>query len=354
MPSQPTHAVVFAIPGDLHLTQSGLENHRAALWMTDEINDWVLPDFVQFIGDNVQHAGEDEFRLFQDLSGRLRVPFEVLVGDHDVYEDPAAHRFRRFLGATYGATSRAAFRFLRLNTLEHQPLGFSDEQLDWFRREVDSAAERGEPAVVFQHHYPFKVYEEFSGPGVAAWREIVQTRPIAAIFTGHTHYGQIANDGRNVSITTRSIGDPEGGPPGFTLAYLRGDDLAVTYRSIDQRGPIALITHPRDLLLATGPRHIVSGDDHVRVHVWSRGPIKQVEGRLDGGDWSALSEDENDEWRCGLTCSRLSKGEHRFEVRACDQEGNVARNSIRFLFDPTGRYTPVPRAEPAVTSTAFC
>ena len=41
---------------DLHLTEPGLDNHRTALWMVGEVNDLVRPDFVQFIGDNVQIA----------------------------------------------------------------------------------------------------------------------------------------------------------------------------------------------------------------------------------------------------------------------------------------------------------
>ena len=57
----------------------------------------------------------------------------------------------------------------------------------------------------------------------------MQTRRIAAIVTGHTHYDQIANDGRNVAIALRSIGDPEGGAPGYAVVYLHGTDLAVAY-----------------------------------------------------------------------------------------------------------------------------
>ena len=78
----------------------------------------------------------------------------------------------------------------------------------------------------------------------------MQSQRIEAIVCGHTHYWQVANDGRNVAIATRSIGDPEGGPPGYTLLYLRGDDLAATYRSVEDRGPVVLVTHPRERLLA--------------------------------------------------------------------------------------------------------
>jgi calcineurin-like phosphoesterase family protein len=280
--------VVFVFPGDLHLTEPGLANHRAALWVMDEVNRLIRPDFVQFIGDNTQHAHEEEFRLFRDVCERLEVPFHALVGDHDVHADQEAVGFRRHVGETHGASSLRGFRFIRLNTLEHRPLGLSGEQARWFRAQVDEAVGGDKQVVVFQHHYPFKVWEQFDGPGIETWREVVQSRRITAIFTGHTHYGQIANDGRYVAITTRSIGDPEGGPPGYTLAYLHGEDLAVTYRSIDDEGPVVLVTHPREKLLATGPRHIVSGPDRICVRTWSAAAVTTAQGRVDDGGWFDL------------------------------------------------------------------
>ena len=63
----------------------GLDNHRTALWMVDEVNDLIRPDFVQFIGDNVQDASDEQFRLFGDLTSRLSVPWFALVGSFTVF-----------------------------------------------------------------------------------------------------------------------------------------------------------------------------------------------------------------------------------------------------------------------------
>jgi 3',5'-cyclic-AMP phosphodiesterase len=95
--------ITVVIPGDLHLTDSDLENHRVAHWVVDEINGLIRPDFVQFIGDNVQDATDEQFNLFDELRGRLQVPHFALVGDHDVKGDPTAAGFRRHVGATYGS-----------------------------------------------------------------------------------------------------------------------------------------------------------------------------------------------------------------------------------------------------------
>jgi hypothetical protein len=230
----------------------------------------------------------------------------------------------------------------------------SPEQLNWFRNEVEKSLAIDEQVVMFQHHYPFKVYEEFAGPGIDTWREIVQTQRITAIFSGHTHYGQIANDGRNVAITTRSIGDPEGGPPGYTIAYLRGDDLAVTYRSVEDRGPLALITHPRRLILATGHQHIVTGLDWIHVRVWPISAIREVRARFDGGEWFPMRMSQTNEWVHSLEGDGLAKGEHRLDVEVLDHDGLKGGDAIAFLVDPTGRYTPVPQVWPTVTATAFC
>ena len=96
--------VTFVVPGDLHLTEPGLENHRVALWMVGEVNDLIRPDFVQFIGDNVQDATEEQFRLFDDLRGRLDGPAFALVGDHDVKGDPEA---RASAGTSARLTARS-------------------------------------------------------------------------------------------------------------------------------------------------------------------------------------------------------------------------------------------------------
>jgi Icc protein len=347
-------AVVCVVPGDLHLTEPGLDNHRVALRAVDEINDLIRPDFVQFIGDNVQDGTAEQFRLFREIASSLRVPWHALVGDHDAQGDPSAARFRAFVGEPHGVVSLRGFRFVRLNTQEAKPTGLLAAQLRWFREQVDAALAADERVVIFQHNYPYKVWETFAGSGIDDWRQIVQTRQIRAIFAGHTHYGQVANDGRNVAIATRSIGDPEGGPPGYTLAYFQGEDLAVTYRSTDDQDPVVLITHPREKLLATDGRHIVSGPDHIYVRTWPAEAVTSAQGRVDNEDWFDLLPLEPGVWGHTLAGDRLTKGEHTLEVRAVDAEGLRGGQCIGFMVDPTGRYTPIPMVRPVVTGTAFC
>jgi len=350
----PEDTVIVVIPGDLHLTEPHLENHRVAQWVVDDVNGLIRPDFVQFIGDNVQDATDEQFHLFNALRARLEVPHFTLVGDHDVKDDPIAAGFRRHVGAPYGAISLRGFRFIRLNTQESRPLGLSTQQIAWFCGEIESALAGGERIVIFQHNFPYQIWENFDGPCVDAWRAIVQTHRVEAIVCGHTHYWQVANDGRNVAIAVRSIGDPEGGPPGYALLYLQDDDLAVTYRSVEDRGPVVLVTHPRERLLATAPRHVVNGRDQVVVRTWSESEIVSVRCRVDDAAYTGLAPSGDCHWSCPLAGDRLSKGEHALEVVAVTGDGIQGSQRTRFMVDPTGRYTAVPEVQLVVTSTAFC
>jgi 3',5'-cyclic-AMP phosphodiesterase len=346
--------LVIMIPGDLHLTEPGLDNHQVGRWAVEQANTLIHPDVVQFIGDNVQNGTQAQFDLFKRLAEPLQMPWYALVGDHDLDQERSDGLFRANVGAGFGTCMLKGHRLIRLHTQEAKPLGLSFEQLDWFRQQVDFGLSAGERVVVFQHNYPYQIWEDFAGPGADVWREIVQTRRITAIFSGHTHYWQIANDGRNVCVAGRSIGDPEGGPPGYTLVFLHNEDLAVCYRTIQDSEPIVLITHPRDYLLALGPAHVVSGRDCVRARIWSRRPLATVQYRLDSGPWMPLEPVGCQDWAGPLGGDKLAKGQHSVHVVAETENGTCGEQAIDFPVDATGRFTAVPGVRPLVSATAFC
>lgn len=347
--------VVFVWPGDLHLEFPDRPNYQTALWMADEVNELIRPDFVQFAGDNVQHARDPEWALFKNVWSKLKMPFHALVGDHDAHHDAGAHAYQAQLGTTYQAFTVGGYRFICLNTMQFRPLGMREEQVIWFRYEVDAALVRGERVVVFQHHYPFQVWEDFLNmPGMMAWREVIQTRPITALFAGHTHYGQVANDGRYVYVAVRSIGDPEGGAAGYAVVHLDGEEFAFTYRQAEDRGPVALITHPRRLILAITAAHIVTGPTEAKIRAWSNVPITSAQGRVDDGAWSDLRASGPLTWTYPLAGDTLAKGEHTLEVKLTDGNNATGTDRITFLCDRSGRYNPFPMVEPVVRETKFC
>jgi hypothetical protein len=161
-------------------------------------------------------------------------------------------------------------------------------------------------------------------------------------------------DGRNALITVRSIGDPERGGPGYAVVYCRGDDLAVTYRSVEEHGPVVLVTHPRERLLAKGPRHIVSGPERMVVRVWSAARVCAVRYSIDDGPWAGLELLDDGHWQGRLPHDRLTKGVHSLAAVAVAADGTEGRQRIDFAVDPTGRYTAIPQVRPMVSATQSC
>ena len=209
--------------------------------------------------------------------------------------------------------------------------------------------------MVFQHNYPYQIWEDFAGPGIDGWREVVQTRRVQAILCGHTHYWQVANDGRNVAVATRSIGDPEGGPPGYAVAYLRGEDFAVAYRPAEDRGPLVLVTHParRAAVHRPGPRRPRGGRGAGAGLVGRAGGCGGG-GRIDGAALVPAGPGRATASGPARCPRRLPKGEHRLEVRAERRGRGDREQGIEFAVDPTGRFTAVPGVRPRVESTNFC
>ncbi len=157
-----------------------------------------------------------------------------------------------------------------------------------------------------------------------------------------------------MSLATRSIGDPEGGPPGYTILYVRGDDLALAFRPVNESGPVVMITHPRDRLLATSSRHIVRGSDRILVRAWPDAEISGVRCRIDDGDWSELQPLDDGHWTGPLPGEQLDKGEHSLEVIGAAPGQSRGQQHISFMVDPTGRYTAFPETRPVVRQTRFC
>lgn len=347
-------SVCFAWMGDLHLTEPGCLSERVARRFLQELESWVRPDFVQFAGDNAQEATDGQFACFQQLRQGLTVPNFSLVGDHDVHHDPEGASYLRWVGEPCGVLTLGNYRFVRLNSLNPPPLGFAEEQLDWLEQQCREARSAGQILVWLQHHYPFKVCEAYMGPGIERWRHMVETYEPLAVFCGHTHYGQVANDGRRIFVASRSIGDPEGGPPAYTLAHLQGDRLALAVRQANQAGPLVLITSPCSTLLATRGEHVVQGAGEVEVRIWSEHPVLQVAGRVDNLPWLKFCQQSNGYWSAALDTEGWMKGNYRLSVSAYADNGTVGEQSIEFRFDPTGRWAPVPRVDRDVVITEFC
>jgi len=151
-------------------------------------------------------------------SVRRQLPVPNLVDPSGVVHCMMPEAFYRFDVGSY--------RFLALDAFASDTpkvFDLSSEQLDWLRHELELARATQKRSVLFLHCYPSEL-GEFSSPLC----DLIKRYGVLLVDMGHTHYNEIANDGLTLYTATRSTGQIEEGPVGFSVTNL--DNAVVTCR----------------------------------------------------------------------------------------------------------------------------
>lgn len=251
-----TDVLVYAHIGDLHLVGPDDTNARDLAAIVAKLT--CLRDGLDFVfvpGDNADNGLPEQYALARRLLAPLPVPVEVITGDHDM-EGGSLLAFRAGLRATPlpAAFDAGGVRclFLDICGAGHGGADFrlGAEQRDWLAAELRRADEHGRRCVVFMHSYP----ADLRGPGeTAAVNAAFAAARVLLVDMGHTHYNELANDGRTIFAATRSTGQIEEGPVGYSLVAIDGGVVSWRFRELDTQAPAVLLTAPADRRLVTDP-----------------------------------------------------------------------------------------------------
>ncbi len=281
--------------------------------------------FVFLPGDNADDGSVASYTAVRKALESLTLPWFAIVGDHDVHER-SYDNFRRFMGDELRyAFTVGDVRFVAMNAFEEpRPDAFvvSDEGLAWLERELSAA---DGTKVVLLHCYPSEL--KVNGPQVAA---LLREHDVRVVAMGHTHYNEVANDGRIVYTATRSTGQVEEGPVGHSISNLDGD--AFSWRFFPLHEPLgAMIVSPCDeRLMRDGEANDFSdGSVTVRARVWGASPVRGV--------WASLGETTVDlapipgsnVWQGTVALGDERRESVELGIRAEDEAGHVATDGIR-------------------------
>ena len=314
--------------GDLHLTTEGAENHRDLGRIAALAN--ALPpgslDFAVLPGDNADDGTPEQFRLVRDALAALRLPLHVLPGDHD-FKPRSLDAFYGVLGTRRlpYAESVKGHRCLFLDVVSAGTGGpdfrLGEAQLAWAERELEAAQAAGEAAVVFMHTYPADLRE-----GGERLGKLLARPDVLCVDMGHTHYNELANDGGTVFMATRSTGQVEEGPPGFSVAAVDGRVVSWRFKTLDAAWPLVLVTQPADRRLMIAADQAVDGPFTVRAKVLGDAAVERVEVQVDGGDWTAMAPVPGEAalWAADLPVP----GASGVRVRARDARGREDEDAV--------------------------
>jgi len=268
---------------------------------------------------------------------RLSLPVHAIPGDHDKATG-TLHLFQRYLApALYRAVDVLGFRLLFLNAMDGispQSFDFSEEQMSWLERQLNGARVTGLRPLVFTHLYP----SELETQGGRFSRAVCQAG-VELVEMGHTHYNELANDGRTIYATTRSTGQAEEGPPGFSITVIDDDVIGWKFKE-RERWPLAMITSPADEKLITrpaSPHHVVRGEISVCARVWDAQPIRSVV-MLAGQGCERRMQLIDGIWTCKWNSADVDDGVHRLSIRAETVDTRTAEDTISILISQSGKY----------------
>ena len=215
----------------------------------------VAPAFAVVCGDMVHDAEnqaqvDELFRISAMIDDA--VPLHFVAGNHDVGEAPTADSlalYRERFGADNYSFEHGGCHFAVINSsLAYDPSNAPNEwrrAKDFLSDDLSAAKRRGaQHIILFTHHPLFEKSANEVGDGWCVPEErrdellaILRDYGAAAVFAGHMHRNEVAEDGGLLMVTTGAVGYPLGkDPSGFRVVEVREDGISHRYAALESGG----------------------------------------------------------------------------------------------------------------------
>jgi Icc protein len=327
--SETSGSLTWAHVGDLHITAEHEGNYRDFQSIIDSVNTHLVGsvDFCVLPGDNADDGSVDQYDLIRRALEHLKIPVHVIPGDHDRKPGHLDAFYEGLAAAPLpNATTVAGYRCLFLDVVSQGSGGpdfaLGKEQLEWLRSQLQSASSQKLACVLFMHTYPADLKRDGT-----VLKQLLHEYRVTFVDMGHTHYNELANDGTTIFATTRSTGQIEEGPVGFSIASLNHGVVSWRFKPLRSLWPFVMITSPADHRLVTDialPGHVVAGQFRVAARVFGASRVHDCRCRINEGPWTPLHS-QGLEWE-----GRFEAPQRQFSltVEATDIAGTTAADTI--------------------------
>jgi 3',5'-cyclic-AMP phosphodiesterase len=343
-PHQPDVAgvVSWVHIGDLHMDSANGQNYADLLGIVKKIN-VLFADSISFVflpGDNADHGSAAEYELVRSALDELDVPWCAIVGDHDVHEKSFDHFLRYMSPLTHYAFEVGEILFIALNAFGiPDPGSFTllSDELEWL--EVQLAGLKDDVrAILFLHCYPSDLKQ-----GGERLREFVAAPQVRLIDMGHTHYNEVSNDGKTLYTATRSTGQIEEGPVGFSVTNMDGDTVSWKFVPLEEES-LVKITAPADerFLTESSEQGSLGGSLTIRAKAWGKAELKSMTATMDNQTINLAAVKGSRVWE-GTFPLLLSNGSFALTVTGTAADGRTVQDRIRVRIGPASE--PVNRSQ---------
>ena len=330
----PSGPLLFAHIGDLHVTQAKEQNYVDYLSIVAQLETECgsALDFVVLPGDNADNGLPIQYKWVATALKMLSVPVYIIPGDHDM-EQKSLAAFYQTLPVESLPLSRC-IRGVRCLFLDISGPGsggpdfcLGHSQLQWLRHELETARENGERIVIFMHTYPDDFTDKYETRVV---NDLLARHEVVLVDMGHTHYNELANDGHAIFAATRSTGQIEEGPVGYSLISVDTGIVSWRFKPLHDAFPFVLITNPPDYRLRRDETSPPSGITEVRAVVFGAKTLQRVACRLNNNEWTPMvRSDDQRSWLATIDIPSTDSLE--LTVEALDASGRPGRHTLQLV-----------------------
>jgi Icc protein len=340
----PARPLVYAHFGDLHITDAKARNYRDFLSMLVQlqVEGAGQLDFVYLPGDVADNGAPTQYRLVAAALKIVDVPVYIITGDHDMEPGSLANFYAVPAAAPLPlAADVRGVRCLFLDVCGPGTGGpdfrLGAAQLAWLRGQLD-AVPPGTEIALFVHTYPADLRDATERQELTA---LLAQHRVAIVDMGHTHYNELANDGTTIYAATRSTGQIEEGPVGYSLISLDQGVVSWRFKPLEGSFPFVLITAPADYRLLRYAGQAVEEQFSIRAVVFGANELVAVQYWLgDDGPRLPMQRDAQGVWQATATRPAGASPRLPLTVEARDATGRPGRHQLLLALAP---YQPLPR-----------
>ncbi len=341
--------------GDLHITTGDQQNYADFQTIIKNTNQYLLNgvNFAVLPGDNANEGTEAEYQLIKQATDQLRVPLYAIPGDHDL-KSGSLSLYQKYLEPVqYQSFSADKYHFVFIDALDASDqggFGLSQKQFSWLTNDLNAAAQQGLQSIVFMHSFPDRM-----GDSAQAVQALMQKDRVLMVDVGHTHYNEVANDGHTIYAATRSTGQVQEGPVGFSITNLDNGVVSWKFKQLGS-WPFIMVTSPSDKQLVTDPskpNQVVRGTVELRAKVWDDKGVASTTYQVDNSTPQPLTRIGTSQmWSARFDSTKISDGDHQITVNAQGAGGNIAEDKIAIVVSQSGNYQP-PQHSPGETNNSI-
>jgi len=305
MPSEKQKPLIFAHVGDLHITKAREQNYKDFLSIISQIavecRDKL--DFVYLPGDNADNGLAEQYALIDPVINMLEIPVFILAGDHDM-ERGSLSDFYHKLPATQLPFMKT-IKDIKCIFLDVCGVGSGGPDFRLGQRQIETLEmilnenKDDSTCALFMHTYPDDLKDNEEKQRLT---NLLDEHNIALVDTGHTHYNEIINNGKTIFAATRSTGQIEEGPVGYSLISVDNGVVSWRFKTLEDPFPFVMITAPADYRLFRTGNQSVFNTVVVRATVLGLTPISNVVCTLNDGENYPMSYDgARNDWHAMVT-----------------------------------------------------